>query len=307
MALDTTDFNQFMSELMRILMQQKVRERGYQSWGKVQEELQRSGLARRLEGYTAQEEMQKRLLQEGYSRDVVKMLLATIFKGAEGYGRPGVEALERTRKVGLGETPGIPPEIPGQYEEITGQYESLMPAIGRKLAAGQYPSREEMAILTRLLGPEKLQEFLEQAEKVKAGRAGREVSREKTRLGYAELGLKTPGAKLTKKQLEDKLKFFSKKEKVFVDKLETLEEQIGLTEDDPEAERLQTQISEMRQNQLNTLDQLLGDLDKKKADGIISKLKANKITAKGMEKYKEKFKKEYKLTDVEYQYIRLNL
>ena len=63
----------------------------------------------------------------------------------------------------------------------------------------------------------------------------------------------------------------------------------------------------MRQNQLNTLDQLLGDLDKKKADVIIAKLKANQITAKGMEKYKEKFKKEYKLTDVEYQYIRLNL
>ena len=58
MPADLTDFNKFMSQLMQILMQQKVRERGYQSWGKVQEELQRSGLARRLEGYTAQEEMQ---------------------------------------------------------------------------------------------------------------------------------------------------------------------------------------------------------------------------------------------------------
>ncbi|MCK4824590.1 hypothetical protein KA005_53050, partial [bacterium] len=73
------------------------------------------------------------------------------------------------------------------------------------------------------------------------------------------------------------------------------------------AEELKTQISEMRQNQLNTLDQLLGDLDKKKCDGIISKLKANKITAKGMEKHKEQFTKEYKLTEAEYQYIRLNI
>ena len=307
MALDTTDFNKFMSELMRILMQQKVRERGYQSWGKVQEELQRSGLARRLEGYTAQEEMQKRLLEAGYSRDVVKMLLATIFKGTEGYGRPGVEAIERIGQLGLGETPGVPPQVPGQYEEVTTGHENMMAALGRRLEEGEYPSREELAVLTRQLGPEKVQEFLEQAEKVKAGRAARQVSREKTKLGYAELGLKTPGAKLTKKQLEDKLKFFSKKEKVFVDKLETLEEEIGLTEDDPKAEQLKTQISEMRQNQLNTLDQLLGDLDKKKCDGIISKLKANQITAKGMEKYKEKFKKEYKLTDVEYQYIRLNI
>lgn len=307
MPADLTDFNKFMSQLMQILMQQKVRERGYQSWGKVQEELQRSGLARRLEGYTAQEEMQNRLLQAGYSRDVVKMLLATIAKGTEGYGRPGIETIQRIRETGLGETPGIPPEIPGQYEEVTAPYESIMPAIGRRLQEGEYPSREEMAILTRLLGPEKVQEFLEQAEKVKAGRAQRKVSADKTALGWAELGLKKPGEKLTKKQLEDKLKFFGKKEKVFVDKLETLEEEIGLTEDDPKAEELKTQISEMRQNQLNTLDQLLGDLDKKKCDEIISKLKANKITAKGMEKYKEKFKKEYKLTDVEYQYIRLNI
>ena len=307
MPADLTDFNKFMSQLMRILMQQKVRERGYKAWGGVQEELQRSGLARRLEGYAAQEEMQKRLLEAGYSRDVVKMILASIIKGTEGYGRPGIEALERIGQVGLGETPGIPPEVPGQYEEVTAPYVNLMPALGRRLEEGEYPSREEMAILTRLLGPEKVQEFLEQAEKVKAGRAQREVSRGKTALGWAELGVKREGKKLTKKQLEDELKFFGKKEKVFVDKLESLEEEIGLTEDDPKAEELKTQISEMRQNQLNTLDQLLGDLDKKKCDGIISKLKANKITAKGMEKYKEQFTKEYKLTDEEYQYIRLNL
>jgi hypothetical protein len=307
MALDTTDFSKFMSELMRILMQQKVRERGYEAWGSVQEELQRSGLARRLEGYEAQEEMQRRLLNAGYSRDVVKMLLATITKGTEGYGRPGIESMERIRQAGLGETPGMPPEIPGQHEKVTEPYANLMPALGRRLEAGKYPSREEMATLTRLLGPEKVQEFLEMAEKAKAGGEQREISREKTKLGYAELGVKKEGKKLTKKQLEDELKFFGKKEKVFVDKLESLEEEIGLTEDDPKAEELKTQISEMRQNQLNTLDQLLGDLDKKKCDGIISKLTANQITAKGMEKYKEKFIKEYKLTDEEYQYIRLNL
>ena len=307
MPADLTDFNKFMSQLMRILMQQKVRERGYQAWGDVQEQLQRSGLARRLEGYEAQEEMQKRLLEAGYSRDVVKMLLETISKGTQEYGRPGIETVERIRQIGLGETPGIPPEIPGQYEETMAPYASLMPALGRRLEAGEYPSREEMAILTRLLGADKVQEFLEQAEKVKAGRAQREVARGKTALGWAELGLKKPGEKLTKKQLEDKLKFFAKKERVFVDKLESLEEEIGLTEDDPKAEELKTQISEMRQNQLNTLDQLLGDLDKKKCDGIISKLKANKITAKGMEKHKEQFTKEYKLTEAEYQYIRLNI
>ena len=305
MALDTTDFNQFMSELMRILMQQKVRERGYKAWGSVQEELQRSGLARRLEGYQAQEEMQSRLLEAGYSRDVVKMLLATIFKGTEGYGRPGVEALERTRQVGLGETPGIPPEIPGQYKEVMEPYANLMPAIGRRLEKGQYPSREEMAILTRLLGADKVQEFLEQAEKVKAGRAQREISRDKTKLGWAQLEVK--GEKLTKKQLEDQLKFFGKKEKVFVDELESLEKEIGILEDEPRVEDLNAKIDEMRQNQLNTLDQLLGQLDKRKCDKIIAKLTAGQATIEGLEKNKEQFMKKENLTEEEYNYIRLSL
>jgi hypothetical protein len=290
---------------MKILLQQKVRERGYGAWGKVQEELQRSGLARRLEGYTAQEEMQKRLLEAGYSRDIVKMLLATISKGTEEYGRPGVETIERMRQVGLGETPGIPPEIPGQYEEVMEPYANLMPALGRRLQDGEYPSREEMATLTRLLGADKVQEFLEQAEKVKAGRAQREVSRGKTKLGWAQLGVK--GEKLTKKQLEDQLKFFGKKEKVFVDELESIEKEIGILEDEPRVEDLKAKIDEMRQNQLNTLDQLLGQLDKRKCDKIIAKLTAGKATIEGLEKNKEQFMKKENLTEEEYNYIRLSL
>ncbi|MBA7687159.1 hypothetical protein ES703_95619 [subsurface metagenome] len=159
--IDLTGLNKFMNQLMPMLMRMKMQKRGYEAWGDVQRQLQESGLAGRLRGYEAQEEMQKRLLEAGYSRDVVKMILGVITQGVKGFGgRPGVEALQRIREVGLGEVPGIPPEIPGQYEETMAPYQTLMPAIGRRLEAGEYPSKEEMTILTRILGPDKLQEFL---------------------------------------------------------------------------------------------------------------------------------------------------
>ena len=294
-----------MNQLMRILMQMKVRKRGYEAWGDVQEQLQRSGLARRLEGYEAQEEMQKRLLEAGYSRDVTKMILATIVQGAAGFGRPGIEAVERIREIGLGEVPGIPEEIPGQYEAIQDPYASLMPAIGRRLEAGEYPSEEEMTTMTRLLGPDKLQEFLGQAERARTGIAERGLRRGELELARAEVGVKAE--KLTKKQLEDKLKFFSKKEKVFSDELKSLEEEMDLMEGDPKYDAKNKQIADMRQNQVNVLDQLLGELDKKKADKILAKLRAGGATIEALEKHKEQFMKKENLTEAEYNYIRLNL
>lgn len=249
MPLDTTDFNKFMSVFMRILMQQKVQQRGYEAWGDVQEQLQRSGLARRLEGYAASEEMQKRLLQAGYSRDVVKMILTSIFRGAEGYGRPGVEALSRIRQIGLGETPGIPPEIPGQYEEIQQPYANLMPALGRRLEAGEYPSREEMAILTRILGAEKVQEFLEQAEKVRSEKGKLAVAERKVTVEEKKLGLEEKGEKDLGKLLKEKMK-----------QLKAQQEKLAKPPEDvsPEQKKLWKSNIEELQQEINEIRKKLG-------------------------------------------------
>jgi len=242
---DLTDFNKFMSQLMRILLQQRVRERGYGAWGKVQEELQRSGLARRLEGYAAQEEMEKRLLEAGYSRDVVKMILASIIKGTEAFGRPGVEALSRIRQVGLGETPGIPEEIPGQYEEIMEPYASLMPALGRRLQEGEYPSREEMSILTRLLGAERVQEFLEQAEKVRSGKEKLAVERRKVTVAEKKQEAEKKGEKDLAKKLEQKIKLLKATQEKLAKPVEDVtKEQKKLWQSN--LEELEQEINELR-------------------------------------------------------------
>ena len=260
-------------------------------------------LDKQLAGYGALEEMQKRGRGEAFDYATKLKLLTSLLKGTEELDRPALAGLLRAPELGM--DLGLPEISPEQYGEAVGPYRGIMADQAGALKAGEYMPAEKMGVATQLLGSERVMEFLEELRRTRAGREERKLRGREIDLGWAEVGVK--GKKLTKKQLEEKLKYFGKKEKVFVDELESLEEEIGLTEDDPKAENLKSQIGEMRQNQLNTLDQLLGDLDKKKCDGIISKLRANKITATGMEKYKEQFMKEYKLTEAEYQYIRLNL
>ena len=260
-------------------------------------------LDKQLAGYGALEEMQTRGRGEAYEYAKKLRLLASILKGTEKLDRPAMAGLVRAPDLGIDF--GLPEISPEQYGKAVRPYSETMVDQAGALEAGEYLPAEKMGVATQLLGSERAMDLLKEIGKTRAGREAREITRDKTKLGWAELGVK--GEKLTKKQLEEKLKYFGKKEKVFVGQLESLEEEMGITEDEPRAENLKTQIAEMRQNQLNTLDQLLGDLDKKKADKIISKLRANKITSMGMEKYKDQFMKEYKLTEAEYQYIRLNL
>lgn len=296
MAIDLTEIFRSLNEILPYLAKQKMQL-------DQQRKIMQMYLNKRLTEYGALEEMGKRGRAEQYDYASMLKFLGSILKGTEKLDRPAMAGLMRAPELGMDF--GLPEISPEQYGEAVRPYSETMVDQAGALEAGKYLPAEKMGVATQLLGSERAMDLLKEIGKTRAGREAREITRDKTKLGWAELGVK--GEKLTKKQLEDQLKFFAKKEKVFVDELESLEEEMGLTEDDPKAENLKTQIAEMRQNQLNTLDQLLGDLDKKKADGIIAKLRANKITAIGMEKHKEQFMKKEKLTEAEYQYIRLNL
>lgn len=296
MAINLEETFRFLNEFLPYFAKQKMQL-------DQQRKIMQMYLNKRLTEYGALEEMQKRGRAEQYDYASMLKFLGSILKGTEELDLPAMAGRLEASKLAI---PVPLPEVsPEQYGEAVRPYSETMVDQAGALEAGKYLPAEKMGVATQLLGSERAMDLLKEIGKTRAGREAREITRDKTKLGWAKLGVK--GEKLTKKQLEEKLKFFTKKEKVFVDQLESLEEEMGLTEDDPKAENLKTQIAEMRQNQLNTLDQLLGDLDKKKADGIIAKLRANKITAIGMEKHKEQFMKKEKLTEAEYQYIRLNL
>jgi len=294
--IDLQEIFRVLNEIMPYLAKQKMQL-------DQQKKLMQIYLEKQLAGYGALEEKEKRGRAEKYDYDTMLKLLGSVIEGSKGLDRPGMAGRMRAGELGI---PLPVPEIaPEQYGEAVRPYTETMVDQAGALEAGKYLPAEKMGLATQLLGSKRAMELLEEIGKTRAGREAREVTREKTRLGWAELGVK--GEKLTKKQLEEKLKFFGKKEKVFEGQLESLEDLSGLMEGDPEYDTKKTQIAEMRQNQLNTLDQLLGELDKKKADRIIAKLRASKITARGMEKHKDQFMKEENLTEAEYNYIRLNL
>jgi len=296
MAIDLEETFRFLNEFLPYFAKQKMQL-------EQQRKLMEIYLEKQLAGYGALEEKEKRGRAEQYDYATMLKLLGSITEGAKGLDRPGMAGIMRASELGI---PLPVPEIaPEQYGEAVRPYEEMMPSMAGALERGEYLPAEKMGVATQLLGSKRVMDFLEELGKTRAGREAREVTREKTKLGWAELGVKKK--KEGKKQLEDKLKFFAKKEKVFSDELKSLEDLSGLMEGDPEYDTKKTQIAEMRQNQLNTLDQLLGELDKKKADKIIAKLRANKITAIGMEKHKAQFIKKENLTEAEYQYIRLNL
>ncbi|MBA7554558.1 hypothetical protein ES705_47182 [subsurface metagenome] len=296
MAIDLEEIFRSLNEILPYIAKQKMRL-------DQERKIMQMYLNKRLTEYGALEEMGKRGRAEKYDYASMLKFLGSILKGTEELDRPGMAGRMRASELGI---PVPLAEVsPEQYGEAGRPYGEMAATMAGAKERGEYLPVEKMGLATQLFGSKRFMDYVEEVEKIKAGREQRKISKEKTKLGWAELGVK--GEKLTKKQLEEKLKYFGKKEKVFVDELESLEEEIGLLEDAPRAENLITQRDEMRENILNTLDQLLGDLDKKKCDGIISKLRANKINTRVLEKNKKDFMKEENLTDAEYQYIRLNL
>ena len=264
-------------------------------------------LEKQIAGYGAWEEMQKRGRAEKYDYDTMLKFLGSVLKGTEELDRPGMAGRMRASELGI----PVPLEeiLPEQYGEAIRPYGETMAGQAEALGMGE-SFIKKMGVATQLLGSKPAMDLLEQQRKTIAGREAREISREKTRLGWAELGVK--GEKLTKKQQDERLKDLAGKEKIFMNQLKSIKDPfsgyVEDIEDEPKAENLEAKIAQTRKEQLDIRNQRLGKLEKKKCDKIISKLRgAGKNIIKALENNKEQLKKEYNLTEEEYQYIRLNL
>ena len=229
--------------------------------------------------------------------------LGMMTESVKGLARPELELRRRAPISGI-ET-GLLPYDPEQAEREMAPTEDVMQHMAKTFEEGKFMLPEKIALATRILPLETITERPLEIEKAKAGREQREIAREKTKLGWAELGVKKKGE--GKKKIEDLLKYEAKNERILVDELGSIEDLSGLMEGDPEYDDKNKQIADSRQKQKNYISQLKGELDKKKADKIIAKLRANKIKIRVLEKNKEKFMKEENLTEAEYHYIRLNL
>lgn len=293
--------------MMRILLPYLLRQRQQKQWLE-QSSAQYEDLARlkdELYG-RSQKEIQDRASENAIKLELVK----TGRIGVEELDRPLDELLLRLGQAGV-TGPGIPTISP---EIVAGRrlpYEEMMAKKSAVLERGEYLPKEEVAPATGLFGSKRMMDFLEQAERARAGKKERALRGREITVKEKELGIE--GEKKTKKQLEDEYKVLDQKEKTFVAQLKSIGVGLALTDDelktsdDPKAVALREKIEIVRKRKLNNVNQRLGDLDRKKADGIISKLRDGGATAEALEKYKEKFKKEENLTEEEYQYIKLNL
>jgi len=293
--------------MMRILLPYLLRQRQQRQWLE-QSSAQYEQLARtKDELYSrSQKEIQDRASENAIKLELVK----TGRIGVEELDRPLDELLLRLGQAGV-TGPGIPTISPEIVAGRRRPYEDIMTKMSGALEQAEYLPKEEIAPATGLIGSERVMDFLKQAERTRAGKEERGLRAEELEIKRAEVGIE--GEKKSKKQLEDEFKTLDQKEKTFVAQLKSIGVDLGVTveelkmSDDPKAVALREKIEIVRKRKLNNVNQRLGDLDRKKADGIISKLRDGGATAEALEKYKEKFKKEENLTEEEYQYIKLNL
>jgi len=274
-----------------------------------------------LESSSAQYEKLAKLKDELYRRSQLdiqnkasehrikgEMVRAGII-GVKDVDRPLLELIERLGVAGV-TGPGIPTPKPGLLEEKKRPYGDIMAKMSGALEQAEYLPTEEVGPATGLLGSKRVMEFLEQAGRER--RVGKELGLREREVAVSEkeVGLK---GEPKGKGLEDQLKFLDGKEKTFEAQLKSIGTELGetieelKTSDDPKVVDLNKRIEKVRKRKLNIYSQLLGDLDKKKSDEIISKLRSGGATVEALEKYKERFKKEEKLTEEEFQYIILNL
>jgi len=276
-----------------------------------------------LEESSAQYEQLARLKNELYSRsqkeiqdraaknEIVLQLLKTGKIKAEQADLPIDEILFMASQAGMTH-PALPlPVSPELRAERKRPYEEMMARKSAVLERGEYLPKEEVGPATGLFGSKRMMDFLEQAERTRAGKEERGLRAEELEIKRAEVGIK--GEKKTKKQLEDEFKVLDQKEKTFKAQLDSIGVDLGLTveelkmSDDPKAVDLRAKLDEVWKRKLNNCSQRLGDLDRKKADGIISDLRMKGINAIGVEANKQEFMKEANLTEEEYQYIILSL
>ena len=301
--------------MMRILLPYLLRQRQQRQWleqsyGKdIQVAREKDVLERERMGIRSKDEREREARSQ--KNKVILQLLKVGAIGVEDLDRPLLEYLSRTGEVGVPLYPGAPTISPEMLEEKKRPYGEMTARMSAVLERGGYLPTEEVGPATGLIGSKRVMDFLEQAERVRKGKEERGLRAEELEVKRAEVGLE--GEEKSKKQLEDEFKVFDQKEKTFKAQLDSIGVGLALTteelkmSDDPRAVKLRAQLEEVWRRKLNNANQRLGLLEKKKADGIISKLRDGGATAEALEKYKEKFKKKENLTEEEYQYIMLSL
>lgn len=187
--------------------------------------------------------------------------------------------------------------IPEGYEEIM---EAAEEAVSRVIIAMQAKAPimdEDIEKLVRAFGHEPTAEYVGQIQKVK-------IEEDKIKVRREELAEK--GKPKGKETLKERLLMLGKKEKIFADQMKEIEAGT-LDIDDPEAKKIEGKLKNVRDERLSIINQMIGELDKKKVDTVLAKLKKMNATPEELEEFKAKLMADEGLTEIEYEYIIIKL
>jgi len=195
--IDLQEIFRVLNEIMPYIAQQKMREDFERNKMQMQMQKEMEIMGRRA-GY--EEEKQARTSENAIKLELVK----TGKIGVADLDRPLDELLYRLGQAGVTH-PALPTISPEIIEQRRRPYTEMM--AGQAEALGLPESIiEKTGVATQLKGSPFAMDLLEQQRKTRAGREQREISRGKTKLGWAELAAKKkgeiPNKELKKKQNE---------------------------------------------------------------------------------------------------------
>lgn len=195
MDIDLQEIFRVLNEIMPYLAQQKMRTDFERNRIQMQIQKEMEIMGRRA-GYREEEQLRARDIARGLET------LGMMTESVKGLARPELELRRRAPLSGI-ET-GLPPYDPEQAEREMAPTESLMQHMAKTLEERKFMLPEKIALATRILPLKTITERPLEIEKARAGREAREITREKTKLGWAELAAKKKG-ELPEKELKKKL------------------------------------------------------------------------------------------------------
>lgn len=292
MDIDLSNLNRFMNRLLPMLLRRRFEKQRVEDW------LQKS-----LKEYEAWGETQATVQERAAENQIKMQLLKVGAIGVKDMDRPLIELLSRLGEAGV-TGPGIPTISPEAYGELKAPYAEMRPQFAEAMEAAEYPTQEQITAATRLYGSKWVDKWLQDLEKKKLEAERRRVQemgfgveKDKTALGWAELGVKEKelGVKKTEKKDKELLSALDKKERILTDQLKDFEEDLGVMVDDPKVMAKKKQVELIRKQKMSLLKRIMkkykGLKSEKEYTEVAAGLKAKGYTSDNIEKHPDVIKK----------------
>ena len=301
---DIQGWKEVMAQIMPMLYREKMQKGQMETW-----------LQNALKQYAAQEASSKRLGQTRFDQSKIMELIKAGGGGVEGKPRPEQLLALVLKEMGIG-VPGITDVTRESYGKAIEPEVGAMRQIAISRGAGEYPPDEALGQIAGVLGEESVADFLDDLFKEKGRTEGLTFDREKlaATLSGQELEKGRQEIERGKLKLEESGKGEKNLTKLskFVD---TLTKQITAIEGTG-LESVFKDVTEKEQAKLDSLkakrDAAVVQMEEHfpeigKLSSTLSLLQSEGITPGALEKNKEAVKKEYKLSEEEFQYIKAQL